>query len=305
VLVELAPTHYHRVAPVFRDAVERSGVEAVFSGKRRDRVFVIADAGERPVSAMVGYLGNFYLGGQVSDEIIRLMLDAPAEVSAFSLPAFGFYPMTQNWERALLAAKPPYTRVIPRRMFRLEAEEATAYANWRDLLPGGATVHRLDQELAERVDRELSEQYIGPLWLDDDTETERYPGRGYENFIRSSFGYAMMINGGIACAFWAFCISHSAASVEVETARVYRGRGFASLTGGAWLEHCRAAGLASEWVADEDNIASIRLALKLGHKEVGAIKRVVWRDWGQDLARTEGVWRRSDHPLGTGWQRRL
>lgn len=299
-LVELDAGYYPTVLPLCAGMFERAGVQSVLCGKRQSRTAVFVDGLEKPTAALVCHVGNYYVFGALYPPLLRFILDAPIEQTIFTRPFFNVYP-DGAWEEVLLAVCPHFVQVIPRMTYRVEAAEATALSDWRDRLPPGAQVMPLDRTLAERVDRELGDQYIGPLWTEDEPR-ERYPAEGYENFAQQSFGFCMLLDGRLVCVFWAFGRGEDAASVDVETAEAYRGRGLATITGGAWLEYCRAHGLASEWICDEVNTASAKLALKLGHKPVRPVKQLLWRDWGGVFSNTVGRWVCEPHPAGSVWR---
>jgi RimJ/RimL family protein N-acetyltransferase len=302
-IVQLAPDYYARAAPLYHDAWERSAVEGALTRRRTDRCSVYVDDPDQPTSALVAHVGNYYLGGAPSDPMRQFIADAPAEVPLFAAGYYAFYAIHPAWESILAALAPTSTRVVARRTFRREWD-AAPLPDWRARLPAGASIYAINAKLAERVDRELDDQWIGVLWNDDLMSEARYPAQGYARFVESSFGVAMLLNGRVACAYWAFGISDSAASVEVETAQGYRGRGLATLTGYAWLEACRARGMASEWIADSDNDASNKLALRLGHSELRPVRKFVWRDWTMDVTLGYGKWTRAPHALGWMWTRK-
>jgi GNAT superfamily N-acetyltransferase len=303
-IYELAPSHYAHAAPLYRGIWERAAVEAVLTGRRSNRCFIYADDPHHPTSALVAHVGNYYLGGEPSAALLRFIMDEPAETRAFAAPYYAFYAVDERWERTLEQIAPARVRIIQRRTFRREAADMNDLPNWRILLPPGASVHTMTRALAERTDRELHDQYIGTLWTDRDTDYDRYSARGYQVFIDKSFGVAMLLDGRVVSSCWAFGISDSAAAAEVETAERYRGRGLATLTCWAWLEVCRQHGMASEWIADADNLASVRLALRLEHTELRPVRKFIWRDWGMEIGLRYGMWRPQRTPSGVMWSRK-
>ncbi|MDZ4767154.1 MAG: GNAT family N-acetyltransferase [Chloroflexota bacterium] len=315
-IYELDPNHYSVAAPLYRDAWERSAVENTLTRRRTDRCFVYTDDPEHPTSALVAHVGNYYMGGEPSESMLRFISDAPAETNAFAAGYYAFYAIREGWELALNRIAPIGTRSVWRRTFRREMAHAPNSTNertngtnplhdlpdWRAMLPSGASVRLMDVRLAERVDRELDEQWIGSLWNDRNSD-ERYPARGYALFVEKSFGVAMLLHNRVVSTFWAFGVSDTAAAAEVETAAGYRGRGLATITGYAWLEACHARGVASEWIADADNDASNKLALRLGHDELRPVRKFIWRDWGMDINVRHGKWQREPHAAGWRWTR--
>jgi GNAT superfamily N-acetyltransferase len=56
--------------------------------------------------------------------------------------------------------------------------------------------------------------------------------------------------------------------VSVETGEPYRGRGFATLTAAAFVDQCRARGMAPYWDAWRSNAPSVAVAGKVGFREL-------------------------------------
>lgn len=303
-IYELRPEYYARVAPLYPDTWERSSIEAVLSGRRTDRCFVLADDPIKPASALVAHVGNYMLAGEPTEPMIQFILDAPGESRAFAAGYYAYYAISEGWEAVLSRIAHADTIITQRKTFRHEYQPVRALPDWRGMLPKGAEIRPMDAALAEQVDRELEGQLIGMLWTEDnDGDWDRYPSSGYATFAQRSFGVAMLMHGQVVCTYWAFHISDSAASVEVETAERFRRRGLATITGWAWLEACQQRRLASEWIADADNQASLKLALRLGHSPLRDVKKFVWKTWDQDIVLNYGGWTREPHPVGWKWSK--
>ncbi len=302
-IYELSSDHFQRAAPVYADVwFDRSSIDSVLAGQRAGRVFV--DDPSRPSAALLfHHIGNNYPAGEVSGALLSFIRETPAEPGVFSIPFIRYYAASAAWEQAILDGAPAFVQVTPRRTFVLEDCAQTPFANWRDLLPPGVEIRRIDRALAKRVDRELSDQYIGPVWHEDGFAPDRYPAAGYDNFVRKSVGFCALMDGKIVSAAWAGSLSDGHIDVEIETADGYRGRGLATLTCAALLEECAARGLASEWICDTANLASGRLALRLGHRELPPVKNIAWRGWGQDFTPSEGLWTGEPLDCGRLWRR--
>lgn len=300
---ELAPAYYGRARHLFEDIFEEAAVSAVLEGRRQYDVAVLVDNPEDPRTALVAYTENYYLAGQLHEGLQQFILDSPPEARLFMRPAFCYYGVHPAWQSWLLEAAPSRVARASRRSFR-RPPQSPIPPDWRERIPQDVRIQALDALLAERIDRELSEQYIGPIWNDNPKDHGRFPRPGYARFAQASFGYALLIEKQIASTCWGMAVSSQAASVEVETAEAYRGRGFGTLAGWAWVEACQARGLYSEWICDVTNEASARMALRLGHIEGPTVSKLYWRNWGQEIPRVSERWQAQKSDFGSVWKLR-
>jgi GNAT superfamily N-acetyltransferase len=122
-------------------------------------------------------------------------------------------------------------------------------AAFRGELPTGITVRPIDAELLARCEwRELVESAHGSP----------------EAFLEHAFGLCLMRGDEIVAEAYAPFIGNGVAEVGVVTAETHRGQGLGSIAVAFLGEALADRGLAMYWSCDADNLASIRVANKVG-----------------------------------------
>ncbi len=210
-------------------------------------VYVMGDAGHGPGRAM---LGNFVA--------TQLATEAAARGIAFFKLAYGS-PVWEEPLNDLLAGMRlhRYDRVF----YRLDP--TTARGAQRTSPPDGYRIARITDELL--ADRSLH-------WIDAVAgEIELcWPARSI--FMVRGFGFCLLDSQGVVCWCTAEYVSDSQdggqCGIGIETAEAQRGRGFATLTAGAFVDHCLAHGVTPHWDSWQANAPSVAVAEKLGFHKV-------------------------------------
>lgn len=294
-IIELPLSRADVAIPLFTQAwADRAYIEAFFEGRQAGRLFI--DDPERPTAALLARPYEYYVAGEPSDEMRRFIADAPEEPGIFQR-LYGYVPTSHAWHDAMLADHGDRLAVIDRRGFTYPHASVDP---WRDQLPDGATMRMIDAALAERIDRELDE-YLGVIW----GGSARFVG-GYEQFAAGGFGCALMFDDMLGSVAFTGATSHSEANIIIVTAPSLRRQGLSSLTCHAYIETCLTRGLMPTWDADLDNIASWRLARKLGFIEHEPFWQLSPPNYGK-LALSHGRWFPETEPNSglNGWRRAI
>jgi RimJ/RimL family protein N-acetyltransferase len=285
-IYRLPPALVERAAPLFAtQSFDQPFRDAVFEG--RLSVPVVVDDPLAPTAALLCHPFYFFLAGCVHPALRAFLNDAPEESGVFA-HYYAYATDDPDWRDALAADREAFM-VLDRRDFKWPAGQPALA--WRAHLPDGAALVRIDGALAERIDRTLNE-HISANWGD------------YATFDAYGDGLALLLEGQIACAAYTCGASRRQANIGIVTAEAYRGRGLATLTCSAFIDHLTARGLQPTWCTDAINTASGRLAEKLGFVE----DRPYWQvgpHWGERLALTRGLWLEAP-PTAEGvavWQR--
>ncbi len=91
---------------------------------------------------------------------------------------------------------------------------------------------------------------------------------GPDRFMKNGFGFKVSHEGVIASECVTIFCSERFAEVDIATHPDYRGHGFAVRCAGAFIAYAIENRLKPRWDCDRQNIASIRLAEKLGFRPV-------------------------------------
>lgn len=144
--------------------------------------------------------------------------------------------------------------------FEFRPVEGRPPCEWRERIPVGFSISRIDADLAASLDADLTEA-LGYSWFNT-------VWGGVEGFLANGFGFVAEYQGSDGprlasnCRQWG---SHDGlAPIQVSTRAAFRGRGLATLVGAAFVEECLRRGMSPEYSCEADNVASIRLAAKLG-----------------------------------------
>lgn len=231
--------HTHRALPY-----------ALLEGNQDGRVFVDDSACPRLALACPDSGFHFALGEPDMDAVRVVLPELPLGPREDAV----LFATSPAWRECLA---PLFPRHLERRGFVLDQRDRTC----RDALPElppGFELRSLDLPLTLRwgqgLDPWVVEIYGGP-----------------EGFLQNSFGFGVLDlrHDGRLVAFTAACaVGAGEAEVEVGTAPEYRQQGLAHCATRRFLAECATRGFQPTWNCVADNIASVRLAERLGFVEV-------------------------------------
>lgn len=121
------------------------------------------------------------------------------------------------------------------------------------VLPSGFEIKEINSELLSEIHGDI----VPALFWDSP-----------ENFLQNGKGYCVCHGENVAA--WAFsaAVSTSEIDIGVEAAEDYRGRGLAAAAAKMMIKYAFDAGKAPVWACHCDNVASKRLAEKIGFAKV-------------------------------------
>jgi RimJ/RimL family protein N-acetyltransferase len=185
--------------------------------------------------------GNANLACSLTQFVLSIA-EEPPQVRFLSLPS-------DEWRYRLLPALSDCLYEKPRVSFTLTHPQRSQ--GWRERMPVGFTMQRIDRRLAEWIPQEVS-QWFGGYWRD------------IEQFLAQGIGFCLLQDSRIvSLAYSAYPVSQLL-EVVVETERKSWGRGFAPLCCAALVEYCLVHKVAPQWGADADHRESISVARKVG-----------------------------------------
>jgi RimJ/RimL family protein N-acetyltransferase len=141
-------------------------------------------------------------------------------------------------------------------LFKFEPSHAALPLDWRETVPSGFAVRRIDRSLAEELQATLL-AHGNPPWFEE-------IWGGIDRFLTDGFGFVAIGPEGIASNCRSSSVSNGVGEIQVSTRSYGRQKGLATLVCRAFIEHCLISGLTPGYACDEDNLASIGLAHKLG-----------------------------------------
>jgi GNAT superfamily N-acetyltransferase len=270
---ELAQADHYRVRPLFAGLPLSLVMDAVIAGNTPARLW--ADDPVHPETVLMwDTRHSYYLAGNPANDLFVLAAQRWVAERAAHGP---FYAKIHYDDAA-------WEAVVPRvfagtSLARAErvvfALKDPAIADWAERVPSGFRIARIDAPLlsgSRLTNLHRVAQEISSCW------------NSLTDFLAEGFGFFLIRAQGpggaeeIVCWCTAECVSGTKLGIGIETVPAYQGRGFATLTAAAFVQHCRDAGLTPYWDAFKSNAPSLAAARKVGFEPAA--------DYAVFLART-------------------
>jgi RimJ/RimL family protein N-acetyltransferase len=147
----------------------------------------------------------------------------------------------------------PKATLVTRRLEFYDCDpHARVLTDLRRRLPDGFEIHPIDRHLLERCEwRSDMEFYCGSL----------------DNFLVNGIGLALMRGNDIVVEAYASSLGEANAEIGAVTREAYRGHGYAPIACAYLVQACQERGYQAYWSCDAENMASIRVARKLGFRQ--------------------------------------
>lgn len=271
---ELDRNHYDSVRPLVQAlAAYNVSVPALLDGINPGRVFVDNPATPRAVF-METVEGHHLAGDPASDVFITqintyLRGNFYNDADTVTGGAIALCIDPPGWEQqldALFHPRSPFA--LPRRHYLCTDLK---YTDWREQLPDGFAVRRLDDDLLDNPAVTIPDHILS--WINNNW-------RSRENYSRHGFGFCCLHEDTVASWSIADCVSGSRCEIGIQTQAAYRRRGLAAITVAATVDHAFANGFTGVgWHCDEDNIGSWKTSEKVGfHIQGEYMHYLVMRD---------------------------
>jgi GNAT superfamily N-acetyltransferase len=249
-----------RVSALFEPLRYNLVVDSVIAGHTPGWVYV--DDVSAPQSAwMWNRMGTMLLTGNPHNRAFNRALSAilgeevAPDARRRRIPSLTLHYASDAWKSAADLLLPG---ARPKRMWRRFYAFDHLRVDWRDELPSNCVIRRIDRQLLQEDRPENVDHVVGwvlSFW------------RSIEDFVETGFGFGLI--EGEAMASWCLTVYATGCDFELGLATVpeCRSRGFATLVAAASLEHSVAQGFTPHWHCDEHNVASIRVAEKVGFSD--------------------------------------
>jgi hypothetical protein len=261
---ELARADYPRAGRLFTGLPFFLVIDAALAGNMAARVWV--DDADLPQSVLMWDTRHgYYLAGSPAHSAFnraagRWVGEQVARGPFYAKIHFG----SPDWESVvpLLFGTTALTRA-ERVIFALNGPRIE---DWAERVPPGFRIARIDVALLSRsglANLHLVMEEISSCW------------NSVDDFLAAGFGFCTIRTPGpgqpeeIVCWCTAECVSERKLGIGIETVAAYQGRGVATLTAAAFVQECRARGMAAHWDAFQSNGASLAVAWKVGFEPVG------------------------------------
>jgi RimJ/RimL family protein N-acetyltransferase len=202
---------------------------------------------------LVGSVDNGKFNTAVKEFIVKKIVPEAVSNNRF---VFKVYYTSKAWESKIEAI---FGAASPRKRERvLYTIGKLEIPDWRDRILAGLCIKRIDEKLLKKTSLKNISAVVGEIescW------------NSVDDFLRNGFGFCLIHNQVIACWCTAEYVSTGKCGIGIETAKEYRGRGFATLTACAFVDYCISNHILPHWDSWKDNLPSIAVAEKVGFKK--------------------------------------
>jgi len=265
VLRELKYQDFESVRSLFEGFNYSLSIRAVLDGSNPGRVF--ADHPSDPRLAFALTIEGYLLAGDHFDPALR---ESVRQFFVGSLLTGDVY--LDSDESITLAVSPPeWAGYLPEMIptHEVEALPRLHYLctelsyPWRENVPDGYSVHRIDRDI---LDRKLLADPHGLL----DLEMIRIAWGDLDNFLEHGAGFVVAHRGEIVSECTADCRSGDQIDIGIATSPSHRRNGLATIATAATVEYCFQKGYRKVgWHCNQLNVGSWKTAEKVGFKRQG------------------------------------
>ena len=260
-ICKLKESEYERARPVIEGVDHALAVDAVIDGTCPGSVYVDDVDTPRTLFAetpeghyLVGYEENEAFNRSLQELIVDEILPK-GEKEGWWYLLVHYFP--NSWEETLDAMFGGRPVVKDYQEFYAFRERRI---DWRENVPSGFCMTRVDRELLERTDLTNINRING--WAEGNFGS-------IEGFVTTGFGFCLLHGDEIVSWCMADCVSGDRSEVGIHTDERYRRRGFATLTLAAAVDHCLSNGLTHiGWHCWSSNSPSAATARKVGFEKV-------------------------------------
>jgi len=254
---ELALADYARVRPLFAGLRYNLAVDSILDGNTPAWVYV-DDVADPRTAWLWDMQGEIFIAGETQNATTNRALaelitgKAIPHARARYIPAFTVFYDTPAWESQWGMLFPGLQAELTRRRYYDFIKPAV---KWRAVRPVGSSIVRLNAHWLVQRDIYNMKQVLG--WVDSFWRT-------HADFLRTGFGFCLLHEGAIASWCLTVFVSGHAYELGVATAPEYRGHGYALAVAARSVAFCAERGWTPHWHCEEDNIASWRIANRIG-----------------------------------------
>lgn len=260
-MIELELAQYKNVLPLFENFKQAVLPQAVCEAFNVGRVF--ADDEQNPQNACIWTPVGYYLLALGHGQDLQSMSNLLTEIfvpESKSMGETGFLLIAElnDWKEqtSKLLGNREVIEIF-RRQFVFNAEKFNA--NWREKIPAGIELKRVDESLAQQIN-------LPPSW------------KSPADFAAHGIGFALMDGEKIASVCSSVFASSARVEIDIHTEEEYRRRGFASITASALIEETLQQGKQPNWECFWENQESTTLALKLGFEQLSDYPVYFWEE---------------------------
>ena len=163
----------------------------------------------------------------------------------------------EAWEGRILEneviIEKSWLNTIPRCYYSLQSSLSF---DWKHLIPPNFQMEFVDKQLLGKSNLKNFSLLMN--------EVKDIAGSAKEFLSKGNFGFCMILDEKEIVSWCLSFLFSSSCEVWVQTVTEHRKKGFATLTVAAFVEYCQNNKITIGWHSNQDNLASIKLAEKIG-----------------------------------------
>jgi hypothetical protein len=258
---KLVEKEYKKVHSLFTGPHLNLVIDAVVEGNSPGQIWV-DDVTSPKTAFMWDKAYCYYLAGSANNGKFNASLKEfilkkiVPEAKAHNRFVFKVYYTSKDWEREIEVMF-VYTSFKKRDRI-LYSFTKSRIPVWKDEITSELCIKPIDEKLIKNSSLENINAVVGEI---------KSCWNSVDDFLRNGFGFCFIQGQAIACWCTAEYVSGNKCGIGIETAKAYRGRGFARLTTCAFVEYCISNNMLPHWDSWKDNLPSIAVAEKAGFKK--------------------------------------
>lgn len=257
-IAELTLDEYEKAISFFPGLEFELLFAAVLEGNSLAQIYV--DNRSQPKSVFLWDKANnvFYLSGDESNtpfntELSKIIYEQIKPILLLHRPYFRLRLLTSIWDQKLPSVL--CQTHLRRGRYKFLSHQKAVGTNWNERISLGFTLERIDETFLyspryKNVEFVLRE--ILQMWPSID------------RFITHGFGFSVVTKDRVACFCTSEYVSKDKCGIGIETLQEYRNKGLATIAASAFVQHCQRKGITPYWETNVENLASKRVAAKVG-----------------------------------------
>jgi RimJ/RimL family protein N-acetyltransferase len=266
-LHELEPSKFAIARPLFAPYLRDPLLYAALEGRTKGRVFADDPANPKICFAwthsecayLLGKEGNEQLNSFLRQLLVKEIIPATKAAGRDFLSLFPFpNSIATELERSLQDLLPLQTPVST---YSFNAESFSAHRAKSDTLPSGFRLKTIDAEILRAPGNAYLAEEIAFYWgsIDD---------------FSQGLGHCVLHDEDMASWCYVEAVGAASQTVDVWTAPQHRRKGLGTAVASAFIARCLSEGHTPFWLNDKANLASRKLAERLGFEHQGDIQLV-------------------------------
>ena len=258
---KLGEKEYKKVHSLFTKPHLNLVIDAVVEGNSPGQIWV--DDITNPKTAFMWdkahcyYLAGSADNGKFNTELKEFILKKIIpQAKANNRLVFKVYYTSKNWESEIESMF--LDASLKKRERVLYSFTKSRIPDCKDEITSELCIKPIDKKLIKNCNLENITAVVGEI---------KSCWNSIDDFLRNGFGFCLIQDQVIACWCTAEYVSGNKCGIGIETAKLYRGRGFARLTTCAFVDYCITNNILPHWDSWKDNLPSIAVAEKVGFKK--------------------------------------